>query len=166
MEDAGRHFLAKFSLVCAEYKLLNNFFYLMCIIFVNFYLVFWEINKLFVDFLQISLLHIVGELAEGASVTVGVSDMWQVYSEIWHPTHDTWNVTHDTWHLTHDTWFIYLFFIFLLNFIWIFILSVLLCAPVKSFSVSYMGNPEKWPEFFIVKILLFVRHQAGDQRQK
>ena len=71
--------------------------------------------------LRISLLCIMGELAGGRSVGVGISDVWRVSGDTRHVPRDTWRMTHDIWHLTHVKWhmahdifsFLFFFFFFL-----------------------------------------------------
>ena len=101
-------------------------------------LIFWVFQLFRVlgaSLLWARLLWIMGELAGGGSVAVAVG-----VSERWHMTRDTPRMTHDTWHrhqicdkrhmiLSVPFW-LFLFFL----------VSVLLSAHVKKFSVSHVQN--------------------------
>ena len=68
---------------------------------------------------------ILGELTGTMAVAVGFSDMWQVTPDMWYVTRDMSKLICDTWHVVPD----------MSN--RIFLVSVLLFAHVKIFSVSY-----------------------------
>ena len=95
---------------------------------------------LFSGSLWTRLLFIVGLL--------GTADMWQVICDmlkmtcdIWHRTCYTWHMACDTHHLTPDMF--NLFFLFPFRpflFVSVRLVSVLLAAHVKRFSVSRMGD--------------------------
>ena len=107
----------------------------MCFCNFNVFFAFKYLSSSFSS--QASLLCIVGELASGGSVAVGVSDRWQVQA-----TSDTWHVTRDMWHMTRDTWFFYVAF---LSISVRFGIGATICKSREIQCLLYAGFSLNWP---------------------